>query len=93
MLQPYGTVLGNPGFTITDPDAGDTHICTMTCPTPGKFQMDKSAPYQVRFTSVYSLDAGDTNPTICDVKVIDMAGRGQLKLSATTSLTISISRY
>ena len=93
LLQPYGTVLGSPGFTITDPDASETHICTMTCDVPGKFQMDKSAPYLVRFIQVYSLDNNDTTPITCTVTVTDQGGKGIEKLTDSTTLTITISRY
>lgn len=84
-----GTVIGNPLFDITDPDAGDTKTLTLNCGSLTGYFMMNTTTGQISYQSNYDLDTGILATTVnCTVKVTDSGG-----LIATTSLVISISMY
>lgn len=79
-----GTTLTDPGFAVTDPDAGDTYTCAMDCGgSNGYFAMNTAC--KVRVSSSYSLDAGLSNTVTCTVTAVDKGAH-----TATTTLIINI---
>lgn len=84
--QPANTYLPDPGFSVTDPDIGDTYYCSMACPvaSAGDFTMNTTL-CRVYFTGIYSLDYGDPASVVCTITAIDGGGN-----TDTTTLTITI---
>ncbi|KAK3581873.1 hypothetical protein CHS0354_000289 [Potamilus streckersoni] len=81
-----GTVLPDPGYSVTDPDAGDTKSFSNDCVTnTGLFSMS-STTGRLTLASDYDYDLG-TLPTevTCIVKVTDSGG-----LTATATLSITL---
>ena len=75
---------------MTDPDMWDIITCTMFCPAAsvGDFTMNTTS-CQVYFTGVYSLDEGDPASLECIILAFDT----DFVNSATTTLTITVSKY
>ncbi|KAK3581875.1 hypothetical protein CHS0354_000290 [Potamilus streckersoni] len=80
-----GTVLPDPGYGVTEPDAGDTKSFSNDCGTnTGLFSMS-SATGRLTLASSYDYDLGTLPTTVtCIVKVTDSGG-----LTATATLSIN----
>ncbi|XP_033726682.1 protocadherin Fat 4-like [Pecten maximus] len=76
-----GESFGNPGFTVTDPDTGDTHSYTVDCPA---ITMDSSTG-AVTLSGTYDLDiSGTASVLTCTATVSDG------ELTDTTQLIVTI---